>query len=136
MGGSKSKLSVVVLGAGFGGLEVASILSVKMGDRLDLTLIDKSDSFFFGYSKFDLMFGRSSSASVKHSYKRIKMPGVKFRQEVIMAIDPHNRSVRTDKSRYDAPVIIGIQQQIANKSGPDKPESAGNQKIFPETSSF
>ena len=116
----KSKLRVLVLGAGFGGLEVASILSAKMGERLDLTLIDKSDSFFFGYSKFDIMFGRSSSASVKYSYERIKMPGVKFRQEVIMAIDPHSRSVRTDKGRYDADVLLvalGADYDIAATPG-------------------
>ena len=41
------KLRVVVLGAGFGGLELSTILSEKMGDRLDLTLIDKNDSFLF-----------------------------------------------------------------------------------------
>ena len=109
-----------MLGAGFGGLEVASILSAKMGDRLNLTLIDKNDSFIFGYSKFDVMFGRSSSASVKHSYSRIKMPGVKFRQEIIMAIDPHGRRVRTDKNSYEADVLIvalGADYDIAATPG-------------------
>ncbi len=43
------KLRVVVLGAGFGGLELSTMLSEKIGDRLDLTLIDKSDSFFLGF---------------------------------------------------------------------------------------
>ena len=113
-------MRVLVLGAGFGGLEVASILSARMGDRLDLTLIDKNDSFFFGYSKFDVMFGRRSSASVKYPYERIKMPGVKFRQEIIMAIDPHSRSVRTDKGRYDADVLLlalGADYDIAATPG-------------------
>ena len=36
------KLRVVVLGAGFGGLELTSILSEKMGNQLDLTLIDNT----------------------------------------------------------------------------------------------
>ncbi len=45
------KLRVVVLGAGFGGLELTSILSDEIGDQLDLTLIDQHDRFFFGYSK-------------------------------------------------------------------------------------
>jgi sulfide:quinone oxidoreductase len=49
------KLRVVVLGAGFGGLELSSILSEKLGDNLDLILIDKNDSFFFGFSKFDII---------------------------------------------------------------------------------
>jgi sulfide:quinone oxidoreductase len=39
------KLKVVVLGAGFGGLELSSILSEEMGSDLDLTLIDKNDLF-------------------------------------------------------------------------------------------
>jgi sulfide:quinone oxidoreductase len=50
------KLRVVVLGAGFGGLELSTMLSEALGDRLDLTLIDKNDSFFFGLSKLDVMF--------------------------------------------------------------------------------
>ncbi len=42
------KLRVVVLGAGFGGLELSTMLSEVLGDSLDLTLIDKNDSFTFG----------------------------------------------------------------------------------------
>ena len=38
------KLRVLVLGAGFGGLEISTLLSEKLGERLDLTLIDKNDS--------------------------------------------------------------------------------------------
>jgi len=36
---------VVVLGAGFGGLELTTILSDALGDTLDLVLIDKGDTF-------------------------------------------------------------------------------------------
>ena len=84
----KNKLRVVVLGAGFGGLEITTILSERMGGQLDLTLIDKSDSFYFGFSKLDVIFGRRPAKSVKISYDRIVKPGVKFRQETITAIDP------------------------------------------------
>ncbi len=40
------KLRVTVLGAGFGGLELSTLLSAALGDQLDLTLIDQNDSFF------------------------------------------------------------------------------------------
>jgi sulfide:quinone oxidoreductase len=43
---------VVVLGAGFGGLELATVLSEALGDDVDVTLIDKNDAFVFGYSKW------------------------------------------------------------------------------------
>ncbi len=102
----KSSLRVVVLGAGFGGLEISAILSDRIGERLDLTLIDKNDSFFFGYSKIDVMFGRRRSESVKYSYARIVKPGVKFRQENITAIDPFTRRVSTESGTYDADVLV------------------------------
>jgi len=49
---------VVVLGAGFGGLELATVLSEALGDDVEVTLIDKANSFVFGFSKLDVMFGR------------------------------------------------------------------------------
>ncbi len=51
------KKRVVVLGAGFGGLEFCTRLSETLGEDIDVTVIDKSDSFVFGYSKLDVLFG-------------------------------------------------------------------------------
>ena len=48
--------SVLVLGAGFGGLELSTRLSEQLGDDVDVTLIDRSDAFVFGFSKLDVMF--------------------------------------------------------------------------------
>ena len=100
------KLRVTVLGAGFGGLELSTILSETIGDGLDLTLIDKSDSFFFGFSKLDVMFGHKTSNSVKVSYSQIAKPGVKFRHETIIAIDPVTRAVTTNKTTYQSDVLV------------------------------
>ncbi len=102
----KGKLRVVVLGAGFGGLEISSVLSESMGAYLDLTLIDKSASFYFGYSKLDIMFGRKTAESVIYPYRKINKPGVRFRQEAITAIDPVSRKVTTDCSSYQADVLV------------------------------
>ena len=100
------KLRVVVLGAGFGGLELSSILSETIGDNLDLTLIDKNDSFFFGFSKLDVMFGRKTPDAVRLPYRNIVKPGVRFRQESITAIDPETRRVTTDRGTYEADVLV------------------------------
>jgi NADPH-dependent 2,4-dienoyl-CoA reductase/sulfur reductase-like enzyme len=51
---------VVILGAGFGGLELSTMLSEALGDSVEVTLIDKNDAFVFGYSKLDVMFGRTT----------------------------------------------------------------------------
>ena len=36
---------ILVLGAGFGGLELSTILSELLGDKAQVTIIDKSDAF-------------------------------------------------------------------------------------------
>ncbi len=99
-------LRVTILGAGFGGLELTSLLSQKAGDRIDITLIDKNDSFYFGFSKIDVMVGREPADQVKHYYSKIAKPGVKFRQEVVKAIDPGSKSVTTDKGAHEADVLV------------------------------
>jgi len=100
------KLRVTVLGAGFGGLELSTLLSETIGDRLDLTLIDQNDSFFFGFSKLDVMFGHQPSNAVKISYNNIAKQGVKFRKETITAIDPVTKTVTTENASYEADVLV------------------------------
>jgi len=100
------KLRVIVLGAGFGGLELSSMLSETIGDNLDLTLIDQNDSFYFGFSKLDVMFGRKSPDAVKISYSSILKPGVQFRKETITSIDPVTRIVATQNRTYEADVLV------------------------------
>jgi sulfide:quinone oxidoreductase len=97
---------VVILGAGFGGLELATMLSEAVGDNVVVSLIDKSDAFVFGYSKLDVMFGRTTLDAVRLPYRDIAKPGVRFLQETITAIDPEARRVTTDAGVHEADVLI------------------------------
>lgn len=99
-------LKVTVLGAGFGGLELTTILSESLGDRLDLTLIDQHESFYFGFSKLDVMFGSKPADSVKIPYSSIAKPGVKFRQEKVTSIDPSTKTVTTEKGTYVSDILV------------------------------
>ena len=74
---------VVVLGAGFGGLELTTTLSEAFGESIDILLIDKEDTFVFGFSKLEVMFGRQTAAEVRHSYRDIVQPGVRFLQTTV-----------------------------------------------------
>src|SRR3954447_22983254 len=71
-------MRVVVLGAGFGGLELTARLSDAVGDDLDCVLIDQADAFVFGYSKLDLLYGKASAEAIRIPYRDIKKPGVRF----------------------------------------------------------
>ena len=97
---------IVVLGAGFGGLELVTGLSEAIPDKVDITLIDKGDAFMFGFSKLDVMFGRRQASEVWHPYRSIDKPGVNFRQETVTAIDPERRRVVTDAATYDADILV------------------------------
>ncbi len=97
---------VLVLGAGFGGLELATTLFEVLGDDVEVTLIDQNDAFVFGYSKLDLMFGRATPEAVRLPYDAIAKPGVRFVQETITAIDPGSRSVTTDAGEHEADVLV------------------------------
>jgi sulfide:quinone oxidoreductase len=99
-------LRVLVLGAGFGGLELTTMLSEALGDELDATLIEEGESFTFGFAKLDVMFGRTTPEAVKLSYGDFAKPGVRFVRETITAIDPQARRVQTDRGAYEADAMV------------------------------
>jgi sulfide:quinone oxidoreductase len=100
-------MNVLILGAGFGGLELATTLSeVGGGEAFDVTVIDKADAFVFGYSKLDVMFGRTTLDAVRLPYTAIAKPGVEILHETITAIDPQARTVTTDAGTHEADVLV------------------------------
>jgi sulfide:quinone oxidoreductase len=99
-------MRIVVLGAGFGGLELTSTLSDEFGEALDLVLVDRGEGFVFGFSKLDIMFGRIPPADALHRYADLVRPGVRFVNAEVRAIDPVARRVETDAGTFDADVLV------------------------------
>ena len=97
---------MLILGAGFAGLELATRLSETLADAVDVTLLDRNDSFYFGFSKLEVMLGRESSDAVRLPYGDIAKDGVQFRQETVTGIDPVARRVATDAGTYDADFLV------------------------------
>ena len=95
-----------MLGAGFGGLEIAAYLSDQFGSEVDLVLIDKAEGFVFGFAKLDVMFGRERPETVLHRYADRLPPGVRFVQTMIRAIDPVLRRVDTDAGPFEGDVMV------------------------------
>jgi len=100
------KRHVLILGAGFAGLELATRLSETLSDAVCVTLLDRNDSFVFGFSKLEVMLGRQSADDVRLHYRDIGKDGVEFRQETVTGIDPVTRRVRTDANTYDADFLV------------------------------
>ncbi|HEX9260571.1 MAG TPA: FAD-dependent oxidoreductase [Acidimicrobiales bacterium] len=99
-------MRILVLGAGFGGLELTARLSEELGDDVEVVLIDKAEGFVFGFSKLDVMFGRTVADAVVHPYRNLVKPGVRFVQATVRSIDPAARSVDTDAGPFDADVMV------------------------------
>ena len=99
-------MRVLIAGAGFGGLELATALDDALGADVEVTLVDKSDGFVFGFSKLDVMFGRSTADHVIHRYADRVPTGVRFVQSTIRSIDPVARRVETDAGPLDADVLV------------------------------
>jgi len=97
---------VVVLGAGFGGLELSTILSERFGDGIEVVLVDRSESFVFGFSKLDVMFGRQAPEATRHAYRDFVKPGVRFVHSTVRAIDPAAKRVVTDAGTFEADFLI------------------------------
>ena len=98
--------NIVILGAGFGGLELSARLSAELADEVEVTLIDKNEGFVFGFHKFELMLGRATLEELRLNYADLVKPSVTFRRESISSIDPNARRVVTDGGTYDADILV------------------------------
>jgi sulfide:quinone oxidoreductase len=99
-------MKILILGAGFGGLELATRMSEEFGDEVEIDLIDQNAGFIFGFSKLDVMFGKATSDHVFHPYRSIAKPGVRFTQTTIRSINPEQKSVVTDAGPFDGDIMV------------------------------
>lgn len=97
---------LLILGAGFGGLEIATRVAQACGDDVDITIVDKAEGFVFGFSKLDVMFGKASAEHVLHPYADIAAPGVRFVGATVLSIDPELKRVETDAGEFDADILV------------------------------
>ena len=99
-------MRVLILGAGFGGLELATALDDALGADVEVTVVDKADGFVFGFSKLDVMFGRTTADHVVHRYADAAPSRVRFLQSTVRSIDPVARRVETDAGPLDGDVLV------------------------------
>jgi sulfide:quinone oxidoreductase len=110
---------ILILGAGFGGLEAATGLREQLEQSYRITLVDKNDSFVIGFNKFDVMFGRRSTESVKSYYKDLAAEDVNFVRGEVKEIDLISKQVRVDSAEYTYDyLIIALGADLAPETTP------------------
>jgi sulfide:quinone oxidoreductase len=97
---------ILILGAGFGGLEAATSLREELPADYTITLVDRNDHFLIGFSKFDVLFGRYGAEQVKAYYHDLAAEGVHFIRNEITRIDPVERRVYTTDHAFTYDYLI------------------------------
>jgi sulfide:quinone oxidoreductase len=102
------KPNVVVLGGGFGGLEAAFYLRMKLGDRVRITLVSDKDYFLFKPNTIYIPFGLDPER-LKIGLKRpTRRKDIAFVKDRVRAVDPDAKTVETEGLRelaYDYLVV-------------------------------
>jgi sulfide:quinone oxidoreductase len=119
---------ILVLGAGFGGLETATGLAAVLRDGYEITLVDRRDSFFVGFSKIDVLFGRRTEEQVRYRYADLRAENVRFVQATIDSIDVDARRVTTSSGElgYDY-LVVALGADLAVDATPGFRESGGHE---------
>src|SRR5213075_188343 len=64
------------------------------------------DSFYFGFSKLDVLFGLAKPNAVRLPYKKFVKPGVRLLQETISLVDPIAKRVTTERGVHEADFLV------------------------------
>jgi sulfide:quinone oxidoreductase len=99
-------MRVIILGAGFGGLELATRLSEAPDIDVEVVLVDRAEGFVFGFSKLDVMFGRVPAAHVVHRFTHVVKRGVQVVQADVTHIDPIARRATTTAGTFEGDVLV------------------------------
>ncbi len=96
----------LVLGAGFGGITVATELATALGDRHEVVLVDRSPRFVMGLRKLWAPVGIGSLEKGTRPRQALTRHGLRFLRRQIDAIDPSARRVETDQETLTGDYLV------------------------------
>lgn len=112
--------TIVVLGAGVGGLVTANELRKKLGGEHKVIMIDKNREHIAYSSALWVITGLRQPEEIKKDVSRLITQGVEFMNEDIQRIDTSNKTVKTDRREvsYDYLVVsLGVSLAPENIPG-------------------
>ena len=101
-------LKIVIIGAGFAGLEIAtSIDDLAASGAADVTIIERKSAFSIGGLNQYVLDGRMASTDVPIPYSKVRFQAVKFVQTEVQRVDTASKVVVTASHSfpYDELVI-------------------------------
>jgi sulfide:quinone oxidoreductase len=96
----------LILGAGFGGIAVATELRRLLGDDHEVVLVDEQEKFSMGLRKLWELVGIGTIAEGSRSRQLLTAHGIDFQQASVEAIEPTARAVRSDGESWQTDFLI------------------------------
>jgi sulfide:quinone oxidoreductase len=96
----------LVLGAGFGGITVATELRDQLGEEHEVVLVDRSERFVMGLRKLWELVGHATIADGSRVRESLNACGIRFLRRDIREIDVEARSAATDGETIDADYLV------------------------------
>jgi sulfide:quinone oxidoreductase len=97
---------VVVLGSGFGGLEAAFYLRMRVGERASITVVSDKDYFLFKPNTIYIPFGLDPDTLKLDLARPFKKKDVQFVRSRARGIDTGSRMVQTEGHRIPYDYLI------------------------------
>jgi len=96
----------LILGAGFGGLAVATELRRLLNDEHDIVLIDRREHFLAGLRKLWAIFGLGTLEEGQRRRETLTERGIPFLRRDVREIEPARRRVVTDEETFDGDYLV------------------------------
>lgn len=118
---------VLILGGGFGGIATAHRLKQRLGDQVEVTLVDRSPYFMVGFRKSWALIGESPLEAGQKPIDGLSRIGVNVRRATIEAIHPQEKSATVDGEiiRADA-LVVALGAELNPSAMPGFTEHAYN----------
>ena len=97
---------VLILGGGFGGIATAHRLKQKLGDEVEVILVDRRPYFMVGFRKSWGLIGESSLEEGQRPLDSLTKIGIRVMQDEITRIDPQARAATMGDQRIDADALV------------------------------
>jgi NADH dehydrogenase FAD-containing subunit len=101
------RANILVLGGGFGGLEAAFYLRMKLEDRADITLVSDKDYFLFKPNTIYIPFGLDPDKLTVGLERPTRRKKIAFIKDRVLEVDPDAKRVSTEgrELSYDFLVV-------------------------------
>src|SRR5215216_6729848 len=97
---------ILILGGGFGGIAAAHRLKQKLGNNVEVILVDRRPYFMVGFRKSWALVGESTLEQGQKPIDSLSSLGVHVLHDPVRVIEPKDRAAYLGDQRIDADALV------------------------------